>query len=161
MNTTYSLLLVAAVIIILALAGYAWYLLRKVRKVEAQQKAEQAQAEMNLRKRQQNLLQDIRLIAKAVTEDQCEITEGVMRLQYLITALDPEVWEAGELTLVREHHAATSDMPILEQYKALTPKQQFSIDSRRYALEEKNNAGVKRELKWLIKHQFGNVTLIQ
>lgn len=84
-----------------------------------------------------------------------------MRLHYLVTALDPVTWQASELTAVRSHHSATSDMPILEAYKALTPKQQFAIDKKRLTLEEDNQASIRQELKWLCRHQFPNVTLLQ
>ena len=161
MNTTYAVLLTIAILIILLLAGYAWYLLRQVKKSQAQQQQEHALAEMNLRKRQQDLLKDIRFIARAVIEEQCEITEGVMRLHYLVTALDRVAWEAAELASGRRHHEKTAAMPILDAYKALTPRQQFALDKERLSLEDEHQASIRQELKWLVKYPFPNVTLIQ
>ncbi len=161
MTLTYSLLLAAAVLIILALAGYAWHLTRRVNEVQQQQQQEQAQAELKLRQRQLELLQDIRFIARAVLEEQCDITEGVLRIQYLMSALDPDAWQLDELVTLRQHHAATAGMPILDAYKALPKKDQFRLDQERWALEERHKEAVQRELRWLISYRFPAVTLLQ
>src|SRR5690606_40079013 len=70
------------ILIIAALAYYAWHLTAKVKNLQQTQQDEAAQAELHLRNRQLELLQDIRFIARAVLAEQCEITEGVLRIQY-------------------------------------------------------------------------------
>ena len=52
-------------------------------------------------------------------------------------------------------------MPILDEYKALTPKQQFKIDKERLTLEHDNRLTIERDLKWLSTYSFPQVTLIQ
>lgn len=160
MSTT-SLLLSAAILIVAVLAGYAWHLTHKVKQLEKKRQQEEAAAALQLRERQQSLLHDIRFIARSVIEEQCEITEGVLRLQYLITALDPAVWELDELQTVRRHHQATASMPILDAYRQLSRKEQFHIDKQRFALEEEHRVSVGRELRWLVTYSFPGVTLIQ
>lgn len=161
MTLTYTLLIIAALIIIAALAYYAWHLTTKVKKLHQAQQEEQAQAELQLRNRQLELLQDIRFIARAVLAEQCEITEGVLRIQYLISALDPDAWQLDELATLRKHHEATSAMPILEAYKALPKKEQFRLDRERWSLEEHHKPAVQRELQWLVSYRFPSVTLLQ
>lgn len=161
MNTTYAVLLITAIVIVAALAGYAWHLTRKVKAMQQRAQEEQARAELQLRERQQTLLQDIRFIARSVLEEQCEITEGVLRLGYLINALDPVAWELDELSAVRRHHELTSSMPILDAYKNLTRKEQFRLDKERFALEEEHKPSIERELRWLVTYHFPAVTLLQ
>ncbi len=161
MTLTYTLLIIAALIIIAALAYYAWHLTTKVKKLHQAQQEEQAQAELQLRNRQLELLQDIRFIARAVLAEQCEITEGVLRIQYLISALDPDAWQLDELATLRKHHEATSAMPILEAYRALPKKEQFRLDRERWSLEEHHKPAVQRELQWLVSYRFPAVTLLQ
>ena len=72
-----------------------------------------------------------------------------------------DVWEMEELASVRAHHTATRAMPILDEYKALTPKQQFKIDKERLTLEHDNRLTIERDLKWLSTYSFPQVTLIQ
>ncbi|WP_430462102.1 DUF2489 domain-containing protein [Thalassolituus sp. LLYu03] len=161
MNTISTLLLLSAILIIALLAGYAWHLTRKVKAVEEKQRQEQASAEMNLRNKQQELVSDIRFIANSVLQQQCDITEGVMRLHYLISVLDPAVWGLNELARVRGHHHATQAMPILDAYKALSKQEQFRLDKERFALEDANKAAIEQELKWLASYSFPGVTLLQ
>ena len=94
-------------------------------------------------------------------EAQCEITEGVLRLHYLIQALDPDTWLQDELTTLRQHYNATSAMPILDAYKQLSKKEQFRLDKERLTLEDQHKNAIERELKWLVSHSFPTVTLIQ
>lgn len=161
MTLTYTLLIIAALVIIAALSAYAWHLTRKVKNLKQAQQQEQAQAELQLRNRQLELLQDIRFIARAVLDEQCEITEGVLRIQYLMSALDPAAWQLDELATLRQHHEATATMPILDAYKALPKKEQFRIDQQRWSLEEQHKPAVQRELQWLISYRFPGVTLLQ
>ena len=154
-------LLITAAVIIAALAGYALHLTRQVKQMEAAQKAEEAQAELQLRRYQEELVKDIRFIAMSVVQQQCDITEGVLRTQYMIRGLDPAVWEMNELENIRRHYDATRDMPILDAYKALTPKQQFALDKERLRLEEENKIPVEREFRWLATYTFPQVTLLQ
>lgn len=160
MILTYSLTL-AGLLIIALLAGYAWHLTRKVKAVTQRQQQEEAQAALQLRNRQLELLQDIRFVARAVLDEQCEITEGVLRIQYLLSALDPTVWEQDELRTTRSHYQSTASMPILDAYKQLPRKEQFRLDQQRWALEQENKAIIERELRWLIRYSFPAVTLIQ
>lgn len=160
MILTYSLMILGLLIIAL-LAGYAWHLTRKVNAVKQRQQEEEAQAALQLRNRQLDLLQDIRFIARSVLDEQCEITEGVLRIQYLLSALDPTVWEQDELRAVRSHYQSTASMPILDAYKQLPRKEQFKLDQQRWALEKENQPVIERELRWLVSYSFPAVTLIQ
>ena len=161
MNYLYLILLVIGAVIIAGLGWYAWHLTRQVKALEKRRREEQAEAELYLRNKQLELVGDIRFIANSVLQQQCEITEAVLRLHYLISTLEPEVWHSHELATVRKHHEATREMPILDAYKALTKKEQFRLDNQRYALEEEHKLAVERELRWLAAYHFPSVTLIQ
>lgn len=161
MTSLHLLLVAAAVVIIALLSGYAWHLTRKVKQQEIQQQKEEAEAELQLRKYQQELVKDVQFVARSVIQQQCEITEGVLRIQYLVNGLDPDVWNQPELKQVREHYFATCDMPILDAYQALTPKQQFKLDKERHKLEQDNKEAIEAELTWLAAHSFPSVTLLQ
>ncbi len=156
-----TLLIILAVTVVIPLAWYAWSLTRKVQAMEEQQEREEAEAAMQLRKYQEELISDIRFVSRSVLQQQCDITEGVLRLEYLLKGLDPDVWHMDELASLRAHHTATRSMPILDEYKALTPKQQFKIDKERLTLEHDNRLTIERDLKWLSTYSFPQVTLIQ
>ena len=157
--------LIIGLIIIASLAGYAWHLTRQVKRAqqqtEQQQQQEAAQAAHNLRQKQLELVTDIRFIARSVLAQQCEITEGVLRIQYLMNGLDPDAWQLSELHHVRAHYDATRHMPILDAYKKLSKKEQFKIDQQRWTLEKQHQEAIEKELTWLVSYSFPQVTLLQ
>ena len=160
MNTTALVLVSLGTVIILLLAGYAWHLIRKLRVLEKEQAAADTAAKKKIKEFQNELIHDIRFIARAVLEEQCEITEGVIRIHFLINKLDPDTWQNDALHIVRQHYAAVSNMPILDAYKALGKQEQFKLDNERYRLETEHKDGVYKDLQWLILHDFPAVTLV-
>ena len=107
MTTTTLVFLVLAVTIIAGLSLYAWRLTRQVSAMKQAQQDEEAAGELHLRQHQEELVGDIRFIARAVIAGQCEITEGVLRTHYLLHGLDAEVWAREELHMIRNHYDAT------------------------------------------------------
>lgn len=158
-------LITVGLIIIAALGAYAFHLTRKVKRAQqqAQQKQQQeaASAAYNLRQKQLELVTDIRFIARSVLAQQCEITEGVLRIHYLMSGLDPDAWQLPELETLRKHYQATHTMPILKDYKALAKKEQFKLDKQRWALENEHKDAIEKELNWLVTYEFPQVTLLQ
>lgn len=153
------LLLSFGIVIILGLAAYAWRLSQQVKQQQQRQQQEMAAAADQLREKQRELQQDISFVARAVLAEQCEITEGVMRIHHLLSGLDPDVWHGSELTTLRRHYDKTQHMPILDAYKKLDKKQQFQIDKQRWGLESEHKAAIELELQWLVAYQYPNVTL--
>lgn len=153
--------LATALLIILVLGGYAYHLLQKVKQVNVAKEKEQTEAELQLRRHQEELVSDIRFVSRSMIQQQCDITEGVLRIQHMITGLDPHVWQLTEITTIRTHYDATKNMPILNAYKALTPKERFQLDKQRLQLENDNKTIIEKELRWLVDYAFPQVTLLQ
>lgn len=116
-------LLIAAIVIVLVLAGYAAYLWRKV----LQQKQQRLQ---KIVERQQLLKEQIQQIAKATAAEQCQPAEAALRLVNLLRAIP-----MADHTKLRQQfphlHAlfdAISDQPILEARKALDKKERRRLD---------------------------------
>lgn len=160
MTSLSIVLLVLAILIIVALGSYAWHLTRQVKTQENRQRAEEANAEQQLRNHQLELIKDTHFICRSVIAEQCEITEGVLRLEYLIRGLDPDVWNAPELATLRDFYSQTNTMPILDAYKQLSKKEQFRLDNQRWKLEETHKNDIIRELQWLLEYRFPTVSLI-
>lgn len=158
---TLIILSLAGLAIIGGLSAYAFVLLKRVKEIKAQQLEELATAEMQIRQHQQELINDIKFIARAVVSEQCDITEGVLRTHHMIKGLDADVWEMAELDRIRNHYDATCEMPIMDAYRKLTKQEQFQLDIDRAILEEKNKTGVHREFTWLTQYQFPQITLLQ
>lgn len=151
------LLLIVGILIVLALGAYAWRLTRQVQVMEAKQLEEEQLAAQNLRNKQMETIEDIRFLCRSVMAEQCEITEGVMRLHFAVNSLDTSYWFRDELKSLRSHHDSTSAMPILDAYKKLPAKQRFELDKTRWKLEEDNKAAIMKELDWLLNSSFQEI----
>lgn len=160
MNTTALILVTLGTAIVLILAGYAWHLISQLRQLKKEQLEAETAAELKIKEFQQELIHDVHFIARAVLAEQCEITEGVLRIQFLITKLDPSAWQNDQMSVVRQHYAATANMPILDAYKALSKQEQFKLDNERYRLEFENKEGIYKDFQWLINYDFPAVTLV-
>lgn len=156
-----SLLIILAIAIIIGLGSYAWHLVKKVKEQDKRQNLATAKAELQIRNKQQSLLKDIRFLARSTIQEQCEITEAVLRIHYAISLLDPNVWEFNELQSMRSHYQLTRDMPILDNYKKLSPREQSKLDKTRWELEDKNKNEIMKELHWLVEYNFPKVTKLQ
>ena len=154
-------LAIIASLIVLSLALYALYLhfQVKIRQKIAQQNDEEERliAQENLTKRNNNIIKDIRFIAQALVTEQCELTEGVLRIHHLADAIDSDLMLQQEFTAIHQHFIACKGMAIKDAYKALTKKQRFQQDQQRFRLEQACNDDVMNEAKLLIQYAFDNL----
>lgn len=161
MPTTKLILLILASLIIFALASYAFHLKRqiKINEREAKEKdeAERKLAQKNLNKRNHNIIGDIRFIAQSILTDQCEITEGVLRIHHLADALDTDIMQQDQFSTLHNHFNACKSMAIKEAYKALSKKQRFQQDKQRYRLEQDNKEQVLKEAQLIKEYSFANL----
>lgn len=155
-----SILLVLAILIVAGLAGYAIMLAKQLKQAKQEIKQAELQAEQKLKDHQLKLIEDIRFVARSMMAEQCEITEGVLRLNFLLNALDEDIWNNAALPTLREHYQEAATMPILDAYKALTKQQQFELDNHRYRLENDNKTAILKEMQWLVSYQYPSITLV-
>lgn len=122
MSSTTLIILIAAALIVAGLAFYAGTLLWQL-----QQQARDRQRQ--LAKKQQYLRESITLICKAMCEQQCELSEGALRVWVLLDHLVPERKPEPETTYpgLYQMYQVVKDMPThqarKEQAKALTLQQ--------------------------------------
>jgi hypothetical protein len=149
-----NILIISALVLILILtiiAGYFSYKVRLLNKQKQQQLKNNQDAWVQNRN---ELIKDIQFIANSMFQQQCEITEGCMRLEYLINKVDDSPKMRIEFQHVYAHYDATAEMPIREAYQALTKKEQFKLDKARAKLETQNSEKVLSDAKKLVSFPF-------
>jgi len=104
--------------------------------------------------KQQEIAQDIRFIANAMLQGQCEITEGSLRLIPLMNRFHQDLPFKADFARLLQHQQACSEMPINKAYKALSRKEQFKLDKQRFNLEAKNKDAILKEAKLLLNFRF-------
>lgn len=134
-------LLVLATLVILSLAGYAFHLLRQVKK--------QNDFVRNTHKaRKLGIIESIEIISKAMQTEQCNLSEGVIRLKYLLEALGhkklydyPAMWAL---------FGVVGEMPILHGRKNLKRNERMKLDLEREAAEVQYETNIRKELSQLL-----------
>lgn len=133
-------LIILAGLILISMAGYAVSLFAKLRRQN--QQLQQAKKE-----RFQRVSQSISIIANAMLNEQCDFSEGVLRLKPLLDvigkklAVFPAMWALFQVV---------EDMPILEARQALKRNERMKLDLAREAKVAELESQIKDELRQLI-----------
>lgn len=133
-------LIILAGLVLLSMAGYALSLFLKLRR----QKMALKQAK---NARYLNILDSLDVIARAMLVEQCDFSEGVLRLKPLLDVLGrklsiyPAMWALYQVV---------ETMPIREARKALKRNERMKLDLQREAKEAELSEAIKTELKQLL-----------
>ncbi|MDP5292937.1 DUF2489 domain-containing protein [Oceanimonas sp. CHS3-5] len=131
-------------VIILGLAVYAGILLAKLRQqTQYRQKA--------IAKRNDRILESVRVIAQAVREDQCNLSEGAIRLTNLLNALqfDRPKDFAVEYPGLYDLYDRVKEMPTHDARKQLKRNELMRLDLERAGHEGELEATIKIEVERL------------
>lgn len=134
-------LLIAALAVIVGLASYAAWLLLALRK----QKQKIAAARQ---KRQDFTYDSVQIIAKAMLNGDCNLSEGVIRLNALLPGLQPEAMD--KCHAMQQLYHVVMDMPTHEARRALPKNQRMRLDLTRESSEAELEAKIKLELRQLL-----------
>ena len=135
-----TVLLLVAVCIIVGMIGYATYLLLALQK---QKKALQ-QARRN---RINRIKESIEIIAKAMLNDDCNLSEGVLRLKMLLEPVGMSI--KNHVTMLQLYEVVET-MPTHEARKALKKNERMRLDLQRESAEAELEKNIKLELHQLL-----------
>lgn len=138
-------LFVLAALIILSMAAYAARLWLKIYQKNRQIK--QAQAV-----RFERIFESVEIIAKAMLSEQCDLSEGVLRLKPLMDVLGKPLNRFSAMWALFE---TVQDMPILEARKQLKRNERMKFDLEREAKEVELAEKIKQELGLLLDEMKG------
>lgn len=132
--------------------GLAVYLGILVNKLRQQKKAEEEVlnyiAEKN-QKKIEDINESLRIIALAVIQDQCEVSEGCIRIKKLID-LSEELKDEASLSYIHTAYLDFEQFPFLEERKKLSKQEKFRQDNRRFDLEKKHMESFKAACEKLL-----------
>lgn len=132
-----TLLLILGAFIIVALAGYAIYLQKQLHQRKRAREEQANQLAADLEKRREHYRKSIQVLAAALEADQVTLTEGAIRISMLASQLDLEETERDRYQVFFQLTQATSHIPILEDWKALSTRDKLRFDREREEIEEK------------------------
>ncbi|MDH3000588.1 hypothetical protein A1D23_01765 [Chelonobacter oris] len=140
MNWT-TFLILAAIAVIVGLASYAAWLLLALRRQK--QKITAAR-----QKRQDFTYDSVQIIAKAMLNGDCNLSEGVIRLNALLPGLTPRAMD--NYPAMQQLYHVVMDMPTHEARRALPKNQRMRLDLTRESREVELDAKIKLELRRLL-----------
>ncbi|NVK24657.1 MAG: DUF2489 domain-containing protein [Gammaproteobacteria bacterium] len=137
-----------AFVLVAALAFYAGQLLWKVKQQQQAQQQERA-------KKIKYLTDSIGHIAKAMDAEQCEISEGVLRIWVLLDHYKQQT--AGDQNYQELYKGFASlyevikDMPTHDARKKLGKQERFNLDVRRWDAEKEFAELIKQDLQSILE----------
>jgi len=136
-------LLLAGLLLIAALAAYAWHLWRRV---WANQRAhQQAQQE-----RQQRLGGDLNILASSLLDEQLPLIEGAIRIKVLLDNYDSALSNDSRCQVFHLLFDATHDVPTHADWKALGKAERRRFEKRFNELELQHKAAARIAARWLL-----------
>ncbi|OBW94645.1 DUF2489 domain-containing protein [Gallibacterium salpingitidis] len=136
------ILFIIGIVIIAAMTGYLIWLLLKIKKQK--QLLQQAYAQRLAR-----LQESIEIIANAMLTDECNHSEGVLRLKPLLEAYGKI--QLNAFPAMHELYLTVRDMPIKDERKNLVKKERMRLDLTRESSEAKLEKQIKLELPQLLE----------
>ena len=138
MTSVYIILLVFAGLIIIGLAFYAGKLFAKVRLQNIKNEQAIAAQKSLIKKNNDKLTESILLIAKAVSEEQCELSEAAIRICRLLEKiyLEQDANFPAKFPALHELDRFLADYPTHAGYKALKRQERMRFDVKRSQQEE-------------------------
>lgn len=144
---------IAALIIIALLSVYAYKLTRKVKLVQVEQQKKLAEMELQAEHVMDEVAQGINVLAKSYLNDDLSATEACLRIAHILEQL--QLAEVSKLMYpaVFELAEKTQHIPILAQWKALSPKEQYAFDKQRIELEAEYEKSITAAMKNLVDYR--------
>lgn len=124
--------MISAVGVVAVMAGYTAYLWWKV--YRQQQQAEQTQAAQRAK-----LAQSIDIVAMALVQGQCNLSEGVLRLKPLAESVGLDF---SRYPAMNQLHEVVADMPILAARQQLKRNERMKLD----LIRESREADLERDI---------------
>lgn len=146
------ILLITALAIIIGLALYAASLLRRVARQNKALTAEQLAQQQVIDRRNDKIAESIRLIAKAIVEQQCELSEGAIRISRLLETFN-QPGDANYPALYPCLHQLDRRLaayPTHLAYKALKRQDRMRFDVERAKWELELKESISQECSQLL-----------
>lgn len=142
-------LIVLAALILISMAGYAIHLIMKVNRQKRREQALIEKAKQSQKERYLRILESIDIISRAMISEQCDLSEGVLRLKPLLDVLGKKLSYYNAMWSLYE---VVENMPILEERKNLKRNERMKLDLEREVKEAELEAEIKIECEQLLKN---------
>jgi hypothetical protein len=138
-------------VIVFVLATYLGFLLNKIRIQKKIQELNEKEIELLRSEREQSIKESIRILARAVINKQCEVSEGCLRIKKLLELIELDI-NTTEIAPIETVYDEIKDFAYLDARDALTKQEKFSQDKQRFAIENKHQDAVVKACEGLLSY---------
>ena len=161
MNEYWLVAIVVALLIVVGLAVYAGKLLKQLSaQKQAQKKAEIAHQKA-LAKHDKNVLASVKIIVKAMQEEQCDFSEGCWRLAVLLDSLKLSSELAQQFPSIFKLYNEIKHLSILDSRKKLDKKQRMKEDYQRMTIEAQLHSEIVSDLDLLQQYTIERMSILK
>ncbi len=138
---------------VLAILFLLLFIFRQGRQMRAQRQVEEKSREFRTR-RQQDMIESIRIIAMAVEQDQVEYSEACLRIKGLLDHVSPELLEQSPYRVFQTVHDQIEHMPTHRARQQTDRRFVRKMDKERFALEQTYSDEIRRAATAVRHHRF-------
>lgn len=130
-----SNLIIAGGLLLTGLASYAAYLGYRLYQQRAAREQANTQLARELEAKESDARQSVRIIARALVQKDLTETEAAMRIAWLSQQIKLSDTEAQQISVFQQLAQATSHLPILDDWKALSKSDKRRLNRERESIE--------------------------
>ena len=130
-----TLALWAGSLLLIALGIYAGYLSFQLRRQRLVAEGAEKQLAEELASKEAEARQSVQIIARALVQKDLSETEAAMRIAWLSQQIKLSEDEAQQVSVFHQLAVATSHIPILDDWAALSKSEKRRLDSERQSIE--------------------------
>jgi hypothetical protein len=160
LSTSWSYVIIAAIIIIAVLTWYAVKLLIQVNVQAKKQQQLELEKQQALKAHDKKIIDSIVIIVRAMKEEQCDFAEGCWRICVLLDSLKLSGGLSTHFPSIFALYNDIKHMPILEKRKELEKKERMKLDYERMKIEAELTNDIKKDLEQLHQYALERISML-
>lgn len=135
-TVVFALLATVGGAILTGLVWYAWHLHRRLQAIELKHVSQIQEQGDRRKKLKEDAQRGIQVLAGALVRDELTLTEGSMRIAYLLNQLDNTAEQKQQYSVFFQLAEATAHIPILDAWQELSVHQRRAYTKEREGIEQ-------------------------
>lgn len=161
MNEYWYVALIIAVLIIASLSFYAGKLLKQVKEQKKAQLKAELERKKALSKHDNKVLDSVKIIVRAMQEEQCDFSEGCWRLAVLLDSLKLSSELSIQFPAIFKLYDGIKHLSILDNRKKLEKKQRMKEDYQRMTIEAELHPEIVKDLDLLQQYVTERMSILK
>lgn len=148
--------MIGIVVVLAGVAGHLWWRVFQQHKArQRQQQERQARQAQTEQARIDYIYESLNVLARAVLDDQCPLTEGCIRMAVLMDNLSLDCDTRNRFEPIFRIYHATRHIPTHSDWQALDRRQRQAFKQEMFSLEKEHGQQVRELMDYIRLNPFG------